>query len=85
VHELQLTNVKFELGAKKIDYFNRGRNNVSKFGAIMDECRSHNSFFENSKVEVSRWQANKAAHTLAQEASNETPFYISILIINEKL
>jgi ribonuclease HI len=56
MHELQFTNVDFELDAKKVvDYFNRGHNDVFEFGAIMDACRQiHNSYFENSKAEFSR-------------------------------
>jgi len=39
VHELQLTNVDFELDAKKVvDYFNRGNNYITEFGAIVEEC-----------------------------------------------
>jgi len=65
MHELQHTDVDFELDAKKVvDYFNRGSNDVSEFGAIMDACRRiHNSYFENSKVEFRRRQANEVAHT----------------------
>ncbi|XP_039691241.1 uncharacterized protein [Medicago truncatula] len=69
VRELQLSNVDFELDAKKVvDYFNKGGNDISEFGAIMDECRKNcNDCFENSKVEFSRRQANVVAHTLARE------------------
>ncbi|KEH42462.1 hypothetical protein MTR_1g069475 [Medicago truncatula] len=36
VHELQLTNVDFEFDAKKVvDYFNRGSNDITEFGAIV--------------------------------------------------
>jgi len=53
IHEKQLTNVDFEMDAKKVvDYFNEGSNNVSEFGAILDECkRCLNVYFKNSKVE----------------------------------
>jgi len=70
VRELQLSNVDFEMDAKKVvDYFNKGRNDISEFGAIMDECRKNCiDYFENSKVEFSRRQANVVAHTLAREA-----------------
>ncbi|XP_024628786.1 uncharacterized protein [Medicago truncatula] len=95
VHELLLTNVDFELDAKKVvDYFNRGNNDITEFGAIVEECRrSCNLYFENSKVEFSRRQANEVAHTLAREATflanphifNVAPLCISTLSINEKL
>jgi hypothetical protein len=95
VHELQLSNVDFELDAKKVvDYFNGGRNDVSEFGAIVDDCRTKcNVYFENSKVEFSRRQANVVAHTLAREATSlasphvfdDVPLCISTLIFNEKL
>jgi hypothetical protein len=47
-------NVDVEIDAKKVeDYFNRGSTDVSKFRAIIDDCRrSRNSYFENSKGEV---------------------------------
>ncbi|XP_024640669.1 uncharacterized protein [Medicago truncatula] len=53
VYELQLTNVDFEMDAKLVvDYFNKGSNNVSEFGAILEDCkRCRNVYFENSKVE----------------------------------
>jgi len=60
----------------------------------MDECRKNcNYWFENSKVEFSRRQANVAAHTLAREAISlasphvfdDVPFCISTLIFNEKV
>jgi len=54
VHELQLSNVDFKMDAKKVvDYFNKGSNDVSEFGVIVDECRRCcNVYFENSKVEL---------------------------------
>jgi hypothetical protein len=94
VHELQLTNLDFEMGAKLVvDYFNKGSNNVSEFGAILEECkRWRNVYFENSKVEFSRRQANEVAHTLAREALffaspqvfNDVPLCILTLINNQK-
>jgi len=95
IRELQLSNVDFEMGAKKVvDYFNKGRNAISEFGTIMDECRkSCYNYFENSKVEFSQRQANVVAHTLAREATSlasphifdNVPSCISTLIFNEKL
>jgi len=68
VHELQLTNVNFELDAKKVvDYIKRGSNDVSKFGAIVEDCqRSCNLYFETSKVEFSQRQTNEVTHTLLE-------------------
>jgi len=65
VRELQLTNVDFELDAKKVvDYFNEGSNDISEFGAIVEECRRNFvTYFENSKVEFSRRQANEVARS----------------------
>jgi len=50
-------------------------------------------YFENSKVEFSRRQANEVAHILAREATflasphvfNYVPLCIETLIFNEKL
>jgi ribonuclease HI len=95
VHELQLPNVDFELDAKRVvDYFNNGNNDISEFGAIIDDCRQRCiSYFENSKVEFCRRQANEVAHNLAREATflasphdfNVMPSCIGSLIYNEKL
>ena len=67
VQELQLSNVDFEMDAKKVvDYFNKGRNDISEFGAGMDECTKNCiDYFENSKVEFSRRQTNTVTHALA--------------------
>ena len=90
VHELQLPNVYFELDAKKfVDYFNRGRNDISEFGAIVDECKRRCSvYFENSKMEFNRRQASVVAHTLVRETTllasphvfDDVPLCISTLI-----
>ena len=95
VHELQLRNVDFELDAKKVvDYYNRGRNDISEFGAIVDECKRRCCvYFEKSKVEFNRRQANVVAHTLAREVTllasphvfDDVPLCILTLISNEKL
>jgi len=69
VHELQLSNVDFELDVKRVvDCFNKGKNVVMVFGTIVDECkRCCQVNFENSQVEFSRRQSNVVAHTLARE------------------
>ena len=39
-YELQLTNVDFEMDAKRVvDYYNKGSDDISEFGAIIDDCR----------------------------------------------
>lgn len=95
VHELQLPNVDFELNAKKVvDYFNGERNDVSEFGAIVDDCRRRsNVYFENSKVKFSQRQANVVANTLAREVTSLTSLMslmiyllcISTLIFNKNI
>jgi len=95
MQELQLINVDFELDVKKVvDYFHRGSNDVSEFGAILEECkRCRKLYFENSKVGFSWRQVNEIAHTLARETLflaspyifNDIPLFISTMINNEKL
>jgi len=77
-----------------VDYFNKGSNNVSEFGAILKDCkRCCNVYFKNSKVEFNRRQVNEVAHTFAREALfltspqvfNDVPLCILTLINNEKL
>lgn len=79
---------------KVVDFFNKGSNDVSEFGSILEGCkRCRNAFFENSKVEFSRRQANEVTHTLAKETIflagphvfNDAPLCILTLINNEKL
>lgn len=79
VHDLQLSNVDFELDAKKVvDNYNKGKNDISEFGELLDECmRCFNLLFENSKVEFSRRQTNEVAHNLAREATFlASPIYL---------
>lgn len=67
MYELQLTNVNFEFDVKNVvDYFNKGSNDLSKYGAIIDKCRRscNNSHFENFKVEFSWKQGNVVVQTL---------------------
>lgn len=95
VHDLQITNVDFDMDAKKVvDYFNKGHNDISESGVIVEECRRNfAAYFENSKVEYSRRQANEVSHTLVREADflaspqnfNVAPICISTLNISEKL
>jgi hypothetical protein len=85
----------FELDTKKVvEYFNKGSNDITEFGAIVEECRRIcNLHFENSRVEFTRRQANEVAHTLAREDTflasphtfNVALLCIATLIINEKL
>jgi len=54
VHELQLTNVDFEMDVKRVvDYYNKGSNDISEFSAIIDDCRRRCCYwFENSKTRL---------------------------------
>jgi len=95
VHEMQLTNVDFEMDVKRVvDYYIKGSNDISEFGAIIDDCRRRCCiWFENSKVEFNRRQANMVTHILAREAIllpspqtfNVVPSCIGSLISNEKV
>jgi ribonuclease HI len=95
IHELQLTNVDFEVDSKRVaDYFNKGRGDVTEFGSIMDSSRHFcNTHITNSHVEFIRRQANEVAHTLARVASSSTGFQIfddiptciADLILNEMI
>ncbi|XP_039687155.1 uncharacterized protein [Medicago truncatula] len=62
IHELQLSNVDFEVDSKRVaDYFNKGRGDVTEFGSIMDSSSSFcNGYLTNSHVEFIRRQANEA-------------------------
>ncbi|AES60413.1 hypothetical protein MTR_1g045340 [Medicago truncatula] len=52
VHELKLTNVDFEMDAKRVvDYYNKVSNDISEFSATIDDCRRRCCYwFENSKT-----------------------------------
>jgi len=53
IHELQLTNVDFEVDSKRVaDYFNKGRRDVTEFGSIMDSnIQLCSNYLTNSRVE----------------------------------
>jgi len=53
IHELQLTNVDFEVDSKRVaDYFNKGRGDIAEFGSIIDcSIKFCNSYLTNSHVE----------------------------------
>ena len=78
IHELQLTNVDFEVDSKRVaDYFNNGRGDVPEFGSIMDNSIHFcNTYLTNSHVEFIRRQANEVAHTLAKAATFNTSFQV---------
>ncbi|XP_039687804.1 uncharacterized protein [Medicago truncatula] len=65
IHELQLSNVDFEVDSKRVaDYFNKGRGDVTEFGSIMDNSLNFcNDYLTNSHVEFIRRQENEVAHT----------------------
>jgi len=93
--ELQLTNVDFEVDSKRVvDYFNKGRGDVTKFGSIMDSSiQLCSTYLTNSHVEFIRRQANEVAHALAKAATSSTSFHvfddiptcITDLIFNERI
>lgn len=67
MHDLILANDDFELDANKVvDYYNKGRKDITKFGVVLDECkRCCNLYFANSHVKFSRRQMNDVVHTVA--------------------
>jgi len=78
IHELQLTNVDFEVDSKRVaDYFNNGRGDVTEFGSIMESSIQFcNIYLTNSHVEFIRKQANKIARTLAKAATSSSSFHV---------
>jgi len=54
-----------------VDYFNKDIDDISEFGAIVEECeRNCVTYFENSRVEFSRRQANEVViHLLKRPLS----------------
>jgi len=78
LHDLRLSNVNFELDAKKIvDHYNK--DSILEFGAIFYECkRCCHLFFENSHAEFNQRQTNEAFHTLARNVSFLTSLHIFI-------
>ena len=53
---------------KVVDYYNGGHNDISEFGAIIENCRRRcQAHFPNSKIEFSRRQINEVVHTLARK------------------
>jgi ribonuclease HI len=95
IHELQLTNVDFEVDSKRVDgYFNNGHGDVTEFGRIMDTSTQFcSTYLTNSHVEFIRRQANEVAHTLTKAATSnpslqvfdDIPTCISDLIFNEMI
>jgi len=78
IHELQLTNVDFEVDSKIVaDYFNKGRGDVTEFSSIMDSSIQFcSTYLTNSHVEFIRRQTNEVAHTLAKAATSSTSFHV---------
>jgi len=79
IHELQFTNVDFEVDSKRVaDYFNiNGRGDVTEFGSIMESSIYFlNNHLTNSHVEFIRRQANEVAHNLAKAATSSTSFQV---------
>jgi len=60
--------VHFELDAKRVvDYYNKGKDDVSEFGTIIECKRCCQVYYKNSQFEFNRRQANEVDHTLARE------------------
>jgi len=78
IHELQFTNVDFEVDSKRVaDYFNNGRGDVTEFGSIMESSIYFlNNHLTNSHVEFIRRQANEVAHNLTKAATSSTSFQV---------
>jgi ribonuclease HI len=95
VHNLNLGPVDFEMDAKRVvDSFNSRNCDVTEFGSIIEHCKSLcSNFYENSRVEFVRRQANEVAHNLAKAALLsasfqilvEIPYCIEHILMNEML
>jgi hypothetical protein len=79
---------------KVVDYFNRGRGDITEFGSIIDNAiQLCNSYLTNSHVEFIRRQVNTVAHELAKADTSsssfrifdEIPGCITDLIFNEMI
>jgi len=78
INKLQLTNVDFEVDSKTVvDYFNKGRGDITEFGSIMDNnIQFCNIVLTNSHVEFIRRQVNEVAHELAKATTLFPSFHI---------
>jgi len=82
VLELNLGPIDFEMDAKKVvDNFLSTNHDATEFGNIIRNCQSlFRNYYENSKVELVRRQANEAAHALANAASLSSSFQLLYVI-----
>jgi hypothetical protein len=95
VHELNLGPVNFELDSNKVvDRFHASTHDATEFDDIITHCKSlFSQFYNNSRVEFVKRQANEVAHSLAKAATYLTnpqifvdiPHCIEHILINEML
>jgi hypothetical protein len=75
--------VDFALDSKTVvDYFHKGGSNITEFGDVLNEC-IRKSYFENSRVEFNRRQANEVAHALARVAPSIARSHIFIDVAHD--
>ncbi|XP_024632826.1 uncharacterized protein [Medicago truncatula] len=82
VHELNLGLMDFEMDAKKVaDNFLSTNHDATEFENIIQNCQSlFRNYYENSKVEFVRRQANEAAHALVKAATLSASFQLLYVI-----
>ncbi|XP_024626712.1 uncharacterized protein [Medicago truncatula] len=82
VHELNLGPMNFEMDSEKVvDNFLSTDHDAIEFKNIIQNCQSlFRNYYENSKVEFVRRQANEAAHILVKAATLSTSFQILYVI-----
>ncbi|XP_039687037.1 uncharacterized protein [Medicago truncatula] len=82
VHLLQPGTVDFEMDAKRVvDSFNSRQSEATEYGNIIDNCKTlSRQFYENSRVEFVRRQANEVAHSLAKAALSSASSQILVEI-----
>ncbi|KAK2415192.1 putative mitochondrial protein [Trifolium repens] len=95
VHELNLGPVDFELDSKKlVDRLHASTHDATEFGDIITRCKSlFSQFYNNSRVEFVRRQANEVAHSLTKAATYlaspqilvDIPHCTKHILINEML
>jgi hypothetical protein len=77
IHDLQLTNIDFEVDSKRVAYyFKQGNGDITEFSVIMDSNIQYcNLYLTNSHVELTRRQTNEVAYELAKTATSLTFFF----------
>ncbi|XP_045821752.1 uncharacterized protein LOC123914595 [Trifolium pratense] len=95
IQNLQIDNVDFAMDAKNVvDQFHNEGSVLTEVGDVVEECkRLFSLYFENSRVEFTKRQANEVAHALARVAPSlassnifiDVPTCIRDLVMNEML